>query len=71
MTQITTAISAVRAAANCAGDASGNSDRALYLLEKCGSYEETIRNLEWAESNNRVAGHKIKEAIEAVKKLSV
>jgi hypothetical protein len=70
MTQITDAISAVRAAASSAGNMSGNTDSALYLIEKCGAIEETIRNLEWAESNHRDAGYKIKAAIDAVKKLN-
>ena len=69
MTQITDAIRAVRAAASSSGNMSGNADSALYLIEKCGAFDESIRNLEWAESNHRVAGHKIKEALNAVKKL--
>lgn len=70
MTEITDAIAAVRKAACSAGDMSGNADSALYLIEKCGSFDECIRNLEWAEDNHRVAGYRIKEAIDAVKKLT-
>lgn len=70
MTPITNAISAVRNLAGSAGDLSGNADEALYMLEKCGSIQDTILRLEWAESNHRVAGQKIKDALKAVRELT-
>lgn len=70
MTQITDAICAVRTLAGSAGDLSGNADEALFMLEKCGSIQDTILRLEWAESNHRVAGEKIKYALEAVRELT-
>ena len=70
MTPITNAISAIRSLAGSAGDLSGNADEALYMLERCGSIQDTILRLEWAESNHRVAAQKIKDALEAVRNLT-
>ena len=70
MTPITNAISAIRTLAGSAGDLSGNANEALYMIERCGSIQDTILRLEWAESNYRVVGHKIKDALEAVRKLT-
>ncbi|MGR8931933.1 MAG: hypothetical protein ACU836_14970 [Gammaproteobacteria bacterium] len=69
MTKILEAISAVRSLACSADDFSGNCEEGMFLIEKCGSISDTLLRLSWAESNHRIAGQKIKDAITAVEAL--
>lgn len=59
------AISAVRAAAGAAGDASGNCDAAMILIER-GAVGRAAEEVEWAEQNARSALHRIVEARTAI-----
>lgn len=67
MSTIQNAIAAVRKAASVAGDASGNMDNAVYLVEHCQSTTDTELVLGWAAANARLAVSRIDEALVAVK----
>ena len=63
------AISAVKDVASEAGDASGNADRADYmLLHKC-DIDSVIEALEWAQQQSKQAAVKAAIALEKVKLL--
>jgi len=61
------AITAVRAAAGCAGDASGNCDAAVHLIER-GDFARSSVEMEWAEINAKSALRRIAEARAAIAK---
>lgn len=61
------AITAVREAALAVGDASGNLDSAVYLIEQ-GAADRAAELMEWAEENARSALHRISEARAAIAK---
>jgi len=61
------AINAVRAAAGAAGDASGNCDAAMHLIER-GNVGRAAEEVEWAEQNAKSALHRIAEARAAISK---
>lgn len=63
------AVTAVRAAASAAGDASGNCDAAAHLIER-GAIGRAAEEVEWAEQNARLALHRIAEARAAIAKVA-
>lgn len=63
------AITAVRDAASSAGDASGNCDAAVHLIE-CGNVKRAAQEIEWAEENARSALHRITDARAAIAKVA-
>jgi len=63
-----TAIYAVKDAANHAGDASGNADRAVALMTgRHGDIDQVIEALEWAYEQSKKATHAAASALETVR----